>query len=126
LNWTFSPKLSLQTYARPLVYSADFSNFKFFNKSKTYDFTPLSDVTSQENVDAFNSAFDFDYRTIQGNAVLRYEYRPGSTFFLVWQQERENFLQGQSSFVPWENTSNIFKDDPINIFLIKFSYWFGS
>lgn len=126
LNWTFTPRLSLQTYARPLIYSADFSEFKFFKKSKTYEFTPLGEITSQETVDSFNTAFDFDYRTIQGNAVLRYEYRPGSTFFLVWQQERENLLQGQSSFVPWENTTDIFKDDPINIFLIKFSYWFGS
>ncbi|MFV1884500.1 MAG: DUF5916 domain-containing protein [Balneola sp.] len=126
LNWTFSPKLSLQTYARPLIYSADFYNFKFFKESKTYNFTPLSEITSPENVELFNSGFDFDYRTIQGNAVLRYEYRPGSTFFLVWQQDRQNVIQGQSRFMPFENTIDIFKDKPLNIFLIKFSYWFGS
>lgn len=127
LNWTFTPKLSLQTYARPLIYSADFYDFKFFKESKTYNFTPLSEVTTPENVSAFNSAFDFDYRTIQGNAVLRYEYRPGSTFFLVWQQERASFVQGISRFRPLENSVNIFsKDKPTNIFLLKFSYWFGS
>ncbi len=126
LNWTFSSKLSLQTYARPLIYSADFYNFKFFSESKTYNFTPLDEVTTPENVAAFNSGFDFDYRTIQGNAVLRYEYRPGSTIFLVWQQDRQNVVQGQSSFMPFDNTIDIFKDKPLNIFLIKFSYWFGS
>ncbi len=126
LNWTFSSKLSLQTYARPLIYSADFYNFKYFNQSKTYNFTPLSDISDQSTVDNFNSAFDFDFRTIQGNAVLRYEYRPGSTIFLVWQQERENLGFGSSRFTPIESSVDIFTDDPINIFLIKFSYWFGS
>ncbi|MBO6524777.1 MAG: carbohydrate binding family 9 domain-containing protein [Balneolaceae bacterium] len=126
LNWTFSSKLSLQTYARPLIYSADFYNFKFFNQSKTYNFTPLGDITDQATVDNFNSSFDFDFRTIQGNAVLRYEYRPGSTIFLVWQQERENLGFGNSRFTPLESSVDIFSDDPINIFLIKFSYWFGS
>jgi hypothetical protein len=126
LDWTFTPKLSLQTYARPYIYSADFYDFKFFNDSKTYNFTPLSDLTDQSTVDTFNQAFDFDYRTIQGNFVLRYEYRPGSTIFFVWQQDRTNIFQGQSDFTPFTSTTDVFSDDPINIFLIKLSYWFGN
>lgn len=126
LNWTFSPKLSLQTYIRPLIYSADFYNQKFFSESKTYNFRPLSDVTNEETTASFERAFDFDYRTIQGNFVLRYEYRPGSTFFLVWQQERENIVGQQSNFTPFQSSVDLFSDDPTNIFLIKFSYWFGN
>lgn len=116
LDWTFTSKISLQTYIRPLIYTADFSNFKTFEERKTYNFSELGD----------SDASDFNYKTIQGNAVLRWEYRPGSTFFLVWQQEREDFAPGISSFRPVDNTIDIFNADPINIFLIKFSYWFGN
>ncbi|MEQ9308758.1 MAG: DUF5916 domain-containing protein [Balneolaceae bacterium] len=116
VNWTFTSKLSLQTYIRPLIYTADFSNYKTFEEGRTYNFTQIGD----------SDASDFNYKTIQGNAVLRWEYRPGSTFFLVWQQEREDYTPGISSFRPVDNTMDIFKADPINIFLIKFTYWFGS
>ena len=121
LNWTFSPKLSLQTYIRPLLYTADFQNFKTFEEGGTYKFEPLS----QPMNDAYEPAFDFNYQTVQGNAVLRWEYRPGSTIFFVWQQERENFMNS-NLFEPLHDTGDIFKQDPVNVFLVKFSYWFGS
>ncbi|MEP1150620.1 MAG: DUF5916 domain-containing protein [Balneola sp.] len=122
LNWTFSPKLSFQGYARPMFYTANFSNFKTFEERKTYNFDRLSEGTQT----AYNDLFDFDYRILQGNAVLRWEYRPGSTLFLVWQQEKEQTLDGQSFFEPFKNTGELLKQDPINIFLIKLSYWFGN
>lgn len=122
LDWTFTSKISLQTYIRPLLYTADFSGFKTFEERKTYNFNDLS----QAQEDAYDPVLDFNYKTVQGNAVLRWEYRPGSTIYLVWQQERENMLYKNHNFRPFEGTRDIFKEDPINIFLIKFSYWFGS
>ncbi len=122
LNWTFTPKLSLQIYARPLFYTADFSNFKTFSERKTYNFERLDSGTQT----AFDPFFDFDYRILQGNAVLRWEYRPGSTLFFVWQQEKEQLLEGQSQFDPFKSTEDLYKADPINIFLVKLSFWFGN
>ncbi|WP_157464807.1 DUF5916 domain-containing protein [Balneola vulgaris] len=122
LNWTFTPKLSLQTYVRPLFYTADFSRYKTFEERKTYKFNEL-DASDQS---AYESLADFDYRVLQGNAVLRWEYRPGSTLFLVWQQERDEYLGGQSFFEPFKSTPDLFKAEPTNIFLIKLSYWFGN
>ncbi len=122
LNWTFTPTLSLQTYARPLFYTADFSDFKTFSERKTYNFDRLNPATQT----VFDSFFDFDYRILQGNAVLRWEYRPGSTLFFVWQQEKEQTLGGQSQFDPFKNTDELFNTDPINIFLVKLSFWFGN
>lgn len=122
LNWTFSPTLSLQTFARPLFYTADFSNFKTFEQRRTYNFDQLD----QGSQTAFSNFFDFDYRVLQGNAVLRWEYRPGSAVFFVWQQEKEAFLEEQSFFDPLKNTPNLIKEKPTNVFLIKFSYWFGT
>lgn len=116
LNWTFTPKLSLQTYIRPLIYSAKFSDFKTFEERRTFNFNSLGET----------DASDFDYRTLQGNAVLRWEYRPGSTFFLVWQQEKEQFLGAQSNFDPFNNAVDLLKTKPINVFLVKLSFWFGT
>tara|TARA_R110000868_G_scaffold304437_9_gene565125 strand:+ start:37041 stop:39635 length:2595 start_codon:yes stop_codon:yes gene_type:complete len=115
VDWTFTSKLSLQTYIRPLLYTGDFTNFKIFEDPKSYNFNYLGETDSQ----------DFNYKTVQGNAVLRWEYRPGSTFYFVWQQEKERTIYNDT-FDLFGGTRDIFKEDPINIFLIKFSYWFGS
>ncbi|MFN1836095.1 DUF5916 domain-containing protein [Balneola sp. MJW-20] len=119
LNWTFTPTLSLQTFARPLLYTADFSNFKRFTERKTFNFEPV------ENQPA-GDLNDFNYSTLQGNAVLRWEYRPGSTLYLVWQQQRESILFDRSFFDPLNDGLDLRDIKPTNIFLVKLSYWFGS
>ena len=57
-------------------------------------------------------------------AALRWEYRPGSTFFLVWQQQRsENHRFGDFSLS--RDAGDVFDPRPDNISLMKVSYWFG-
>lgn len=119
LNWTFTPTLSLQTFARPLLYSADFSGFKRFTERKTFNFDPV------ENEPA-GDLNDFNYSTLQGNAVLRWEYRPGSTLYLVWQQQRESVIFDRSFFDPLNDGLDLRDIRPTNIFLVKLSYWFGT
>jgi hypothetical protein len=54
--------------------------------------------------------------------VLRWEYRPGSTAYLVWQQSRNDFsTDGRFRF--GAATRNIFSNRPNNVFLVKVSYW---
>ena len=60
--------------------------------------------------------------------MVRYEYRPGSTLFVVWQQGRSNFLTpADPGYVPTYDVSrdyrNVFQDHPNNTFLVKWSYW---
>ena len=121
LNWTFTPKLSFQTYLRPLIYSVDFYRYKTFKERKTYKFDDL--LYNGEPVDY---KLDYNSKTLQGNAVLRWEYKPGSTIYLVWQQTRNENINGNAYFEPLKDTRDIFKIEPTNIFLIKLSYWFGS
>ncbi|MEX0908730.1 MAG: DUF5916 domain-containing protein, partial [Gemmatimonadaceae bacterium] len=67
---------------------------------------------------------DFNFRSLRGNAVLRWEYRPGSTLYFVWQQSRSSFAPlGDFDFS--RDRSALFGAHPDNIFLIKASYWFG-
>jgi hypothetical protein len=63
-------------------------------------------------------------KSLRGNAVLRWEYRPGSTIFLVWQQERGAASQdGDFSFS--RDADRLFRAVPSSVFLVKMSYWLG-
>lgn len=67
---------------------------------------------------------DFTVRALQGNAVLRWEYRPGSALFVVWQQSRNGF-DNAGDFRFGRDARGLFTDTPTNVFLVKLSYWLG-
>ena len=67
---------------------------------------------------------DFTFRSLIGNAVVRWEYRPGSTVFFVWTQNRTGSdTNGDFDFTR-ERTA-IFRDRPTNVFQVKINYWLG-
>jgi hypothetical protein len=70
---------------------------------------------------------DFNTRMLRGNAVLRWEYRRGSTIYLVWQQTRSNtnLYTTYADFALNRGTNALFRTIPDDIFIIKFSYWVG-
>lgn len=140
LDWTFSPMMTLQTYVRPFISSGKYQNFKELSAPRTYDFEvygkdkgniSLIDgeyVVDPEGDGAHTFSFgnpDFNFRSVQANIVFRWEYRPGSTLFLVWQQQRSDFA-GTGSFDLGRDLNEMFRAKPTNVFLIKASYWFGS
>ena len=124
VNFTATPNLSMQFYAEPFQSNGTYSNLR-----------ELADPRAASYADRFKpygskaGQFDgFNYRQFRSNAVLRYEYRPGSTLFAVWQQGRSNYLvpgddgyQGDYSASRDYNTA--FRDHPNNTFLVKWSYW---
>ncbi len=119
---TFSPNLSLQLYGQ-----------LFAAKGRYDDFSILRDRDTLVPVDAFPKRYDFALRSFQSNVVLRWEYRPGSTLFLVWSQSRANRLTidpldagarspfNQSSVGQLRDVFNLF---PTNVFLLKLNYTF--
>ena len=75
---------------------------------------------------------DFTYRSLLGNAVLRWEWRPGSTLFLVWQQSRieeleasDPTLSGVGESRIGHDTGEIFRIPPNSVVQLKVSYWFN-
>jgi hypothetical protein len=67
---------------------------------------------------------DFTFRSLRGNAVVRWEYRPGSALFLVWQQSRA----GQEPFGDVQlarDAGDLLREPARNIFLLKATYWIG-
>jgi hypothetical protein len=70
----------------------------------------------------------FNYREFRSNAVLRYEYRPGSTLFVVWQQGRsDNLTRTDAGYNDGydfrRDYASTFRDHPNNTLLVKWSYW---
>jgi hypothetical protein len=66
---------------------------------------------------------DFVVRTLRGSAVLRWEWRPGSTLFLAWQQARDDEDRTRGAFSPRRDSRALFGRAPDNVFVIKLSYW---
>jgi hypothetical protein len=67
---------------------------------------------------------DFTTRSLRGSAVLRWEYRPGSTVYFVWTQQRTGF-DPTGDFDFGSATSAIFRDKAVNLFQVKVTYWIG-
>ena len=113
LNVTFSPTLSLETYAQPLLSSGDYGAPIQLVAPKTYDFTPYAGAVPNR---------DFNLRSLRGNAVLRWEWREGSTLYVAWQQRREN-VAPIGDFAFRRDRRALFATRPDNIVLVKASYW---
>jgi hypothetical protein len=141
VDWTFSPKLSLQVYAQPLIVSSDYFDVKELRAPATYEFDVYGRTRGTIGPDAGGgyrvdpdaagpaSAFhvddpNFNFRSLLGNAVLRWEYRQGSTLFLVWQQKRRTVAPiGDFGFS--RDLGALFRSDPENVIAVKITYWLG-
>jgi hypothetical protein len=118
-NWTATPSLSLQLYAQPFVTSGSFG-----------DWRQLVAPTAREYAARYGAYGNganpagFNFRQFNSNAVLRWEYRPGSTLFFVWQQGRaSNDTNGE--FRAARDYRDLFRAHPDNTLLVKASYWFN-
>jgi hypothetical protein len=135
LNYTFSPALSLQVYAQPFIATGDYGASKELARAGTFEFLEygedvgvIVDGTIYPNGQAPGALSfpvvepDFNLRSLRGNAVLRWEWRPGSTLYLAWQQNRSDF-QPYGDFDLSRDADGVFGAAPDDVFLIKVSYW---
>ncbi|HET7464519.1 MAG TPA: DUF5916 domain-containing protein, partial [Longimicrobium sp.] len=114
LSWTFSPTLSLQLYAQPFVSANRFHGYRSLAAPRTFDFDPYAVADEAEN--------DFTFMSLRGNAVLRWEYHPGSALFVVWQQDRAG-ADADGRFRFGDNLTGIFDRPSRNVLLVKATYW---
>ncbi|MBN2615058.1 MAG: carbohydrate binding family 9 domain-containing protein [Bacteroidales bacterium] len=140
VNLSFTPNLSLEYWGQPFLFSANYSGFKKVIKAKQYNFasqfhkfTPGEisyDPTNEEyNVVDNNKSYsfsnpDFSVFNFRSNMVLRWEFVPGSTVYLVWSQNKSD-SNSDGSFVFNRNLKKLEELRPTNIFLVKFSYRFS-
>jgi hypothetical protein len=141
LDWTFSPYVSLQLFLQPFASAGRFSRYKEFTTPRRLAFAVYgvdrgtvtrdgSDVTVDPDDAGPAPAFTFaeqDYtaRELRGNAVLRWELRPGSTVFLVWQTQREGFVDGTADLDVGGQLGSLLNARSRNVFLVKLAWWLG-
>ena len=118
INYTATRTLSLQFYAQPFSSQGKYSNWRELDdpRADDYDdrFKPFS-----------GDPGSFDFKEFRSNTVVRWEYRPGSTLFFVWQQGRQLDGAAANDFSVRRSFTDIFDTHPGNTFLIKASYWFN-
>ena len=146
VNWTFTPNLTLQLFAQPFIASGAYSSFREFATPRTLQkllygkdigtivrapATATTGATYTVDPDGAGPAQaftfgdpDFTFRSMIGNAVLRWEYRPGSTVFFVWTQNRTGSDTNGNFDFARERTA-IFSDRPTNVFQVKVNFWLG-
>jgi hypothetical protein len=114
VDFTFNPRLSFQLYAQPFISSGDYAGVKELAAPQSYEFNPWAG-------EVYNR--DFNYRSLRGTAVLRWEWRPGSTLYLAWQQNRSDYAQGIGDFDFSRDRQALFSARPDNVFVLKINYW---
>lgn len=142
IDWTFTPTLSLQLYVQPLISANGFTDYKEFRAPRTYDFavygrdqgTIAPDGEGGFTVDPDGSGpassftvadQSFNFRSLRANLVLRWEYRPGATLFLVWQQNRSSEADGVGDFDFGRDLRGLRTAPGDNVLAMKLSYWLG-
>ena len=122
LNFIATPNLSVQVYAEPFISKGQYSDVRELNdpRADRYAgrFKPYADTVVAGNPGGFN------FKQFRSNTVLRWEYKPGSTIFLVWTQGREGFDPAYGNRTFGGDFRDLFTRHANNTFLIKVSHWF--
>jgi hypothetical protein len=119
LNVSFTPSLSLQTYLQPLISAGRYTDFKELARARSYDFIHYASPAEAPGAPGDPS---FNFKSLRGNAVLRWEYRPGSVLYLVWTQERTDFEpDGELRFRP--STRRLLDAEANDVFMVKATYY---
>lgn len=143
VNYTINPELSIEYYGQPFVSAGKYTNFKKITQPDAERFRErfqpftTSELTFNSEANSYNidesgdgnadfsiSNPDFNFRQFRSNLVVRWEYLPGSTVYLVWSQGRTS-SDTNGLFSYGNDMKNLFTKTPHNVFLVKLSYWFS-
>ncbi|MYH54111.1 MAG: carbohydrate binding family 9 domain-containing protein [Gemmatimonadetes bacterium] len=133
-----TPLITLQVYAEPFLSSGDYEGFSALETPGRYDFLRFgergSTILQHEDfysvdADGLGPARtihfpnpDFRVRSFRSNVVLRWEYLPGSTLFVVWTQDRFG-RASEPGLDGIDDVRDLWNDPMRNVLLVKASYW---
>ncbi len=112
-------------FGQPYITVGDYGELRELLRADSYDFARYTAAGANPH------DFDFSYTAVNWNVVYRWEYRPGSTIYLVWTQGRDQFDDRSShaavpgSFNNDVRLSSLFRTEPENKVLAKITYWFA-
>ena len=116
VNYTLAPNLSIQTYAEPFVSAGAYSNYKQLVNGRAPEYK------DRYRAYDYSDNADFNVRSFRTTNVMRWEYKPGSSLFVVWQQNRSG-IADVGTFDFGRDFGGVFSAPAHNVFLVKLSYW---
>jgi hypothetical protein len=145
-SWTLSPRLSLQVYAQPFIAAGDYREYRETSDVRAENYRDryhelrgpeimIDREAGEARVDrdqdgATDYSFglgDFNFRQLRSNVVLRWEYLPGSTAFLIWSHGQTDF-ETEGRFGTGglsRGLSGLFDAPSEDVVMIKVNYWVG-
>jgi hypothetical protein len=142
MDYAISPDFTIQYYGNPYISAGNYMDIKrimdpeangydnlyhVFNESEIH----YDEVDNHYHIDENQNGEldytvenpDFNYHQFRSNLVARWEYKPGSTVFLVWTHGRSEYEQVSDLSIN-HGFSRLFDIAAQNVFLLKFNYWF--
>ncbi len=142
IDYTLTPNLTIQFYGQPFVAAGSYDAYKRITEPHAAVFTNRFDAFADDEIgyDSASNTYgvdedrdgtvdyvignpDFNFRDFNSNLVVRWEFQPGSTMFLVWQQSRNDYV-ADGSFHVRNDLNGLFDVHPYNVFLFKINKWF--
>ena len=113
VDWTLNPQLSFQLYLQPFIASGDYHDLHALAAPRTADYVPYAGAAFEP---------DFNFRSVRGSAVARWEFRPGSALYVVWNENRAD-VEPIGDFRFRRDFRAISTAPSHDVFLVKMSYW---
>jgi hypothetical protein len=115
LNWIFTPTMSVEVFAQPLVSSVYYQRVLQLARPRTADLVPT---------EMDPAPYSFTFTSIRSSAVFRWEYRPGSTVYLVWNQN-QSVKETNGLFQVGRSLDSLGQARADHIFMVKATYWWS-
>jgi Domain of unknown function (DUF5916)/Carbohydrate family 9 binding domain-like len=114
VDWTLNARLSFQLYLQPFIASGDYHDLHALARPRSADYVPYTGGALSEP--------DFNFRSVRGSAVARWEFRPGSALYVVWNENRAD-VEPIGDFRLRRDFRAISTAPSHDVFLVKLSYW---
>ena len=113
VDWTLNARLSFQLYVQPFVASGDYHDPRVLVRAGAADYARWAGTAPEP---------DFNFRSVRGSAVARWEFRPGSALYVVWNENRAD-VEPIGDFSFRRDLRAISTAPSHDVLLVKVSYW---
>lgn len=139
IDYIITPQLSIRYYGSPFVSQGRYSDFKYAGNTTAKNYRERFifyrnphllnnryqlDENGDNIADYSITNPDFSFRQFRSNLVLKWRYRPGSDFYLVWSSDRTGYIDNANRNMR-HSFGRLWSIVPNNIFLVKLNYWFS-
>jgi hypothetical protein len=111
-DWIVTSRLSFQLFLQPFIEAGHYDNFRSLVAARARDYAPTAAPTNP----------DFNFRSLRGSAVVRWEFRPGSALYVAWNENRAD-VAPIGDFRFRRDLRAIPGAPSHDVFLVKLSYW---